>query len=361
MMSFSARSLSSSAVVGFFVIGCGLASDDGLDPAEGGDLDPSPRGRLPLPPSAPDLPATAPASAFPRAAMSRVDRGAGLEASTPRGRSEWPDLTPAEVSGPRLEFVAPTDGAQVTNPVNFELQGEGVEQLRLSADGWLIATWRPAVEGWTRSYTFTGVGYERQVVVEGLDASGATALSRAVRLTVVPPASVEEEEAPDWGTQLADDLIANASAYLSEAWANITAGTPCVAFVSVGLRRHPDPARRFPHIYATVTEGPPDEPCAIQGRCVLEQNGFSGPHFDARDLRKGDICFTQDVAPFAGQLWPDHTYVFVAWETPGRTDYAWVIDNRQNFGTPYLRNITASGANFTPFQYFMRSPFQAPP
>lgn len=42
------------------------------------------------------------------------------------------------------------------------------------------------------------------------------------------------------------------------------------------------------------------------------------------------------------------------------TSEAYVLDNQQDYGVPHIRNITGQGG-FTPFQYFMRSPFQSPP
>lgn len=266
---------------------------------------------------------------------------------------------PPDATTPSVRILSPTEGEDVANPVTFLFEGAGVDSLRLSADGWLIATWRPAEEGWSRQYRFQNTDRPRAVLVEGLDLGGDVLVSDELTIRVS-----NGEAQDDWGVQFADNLMAHAAEYLDEAWSHITAGTPCVAFFSVGLRRHPDPARRFPDFYATVTEGPPSEACELQGRCSLEVRGFSGPHTDASRLQKGDICFTSDVAPFAGELWPDHSYVFVAWETPGQTDYAWVIDNRQEFGAPYVRNITAPSSSespFTPFQYFMRSPFQAAP
>lgn len=170
----------------------------------------------------------------------------------------------------------------------------------------------------------------------------------------------ESEGGPDWGAQFADNVAANASAYEREARGDISSGTHCVAFVCVGLRHHPDPERRFPDIYATVTEGPPSEACSAQLRCSLEARGFTGPHLDAHDLRRGDICFTQDTEPFAGEHWPNHAYIFYEWVTPGRTDYAYVLDQVVSRGVPYVRNMTVAGT-YTPFQYFMRSPFQATP
>jgi hypothetical protein len=88
---------------------------------------------------------------------------------------------------PWVELRSPADGDVVENPVFFEVAGEGIDHLVLSADGWPMVDWDPGSSGWTASYTFSGTGYPREVLVEGLDASGAVVASDSVSLTVAAP------------------------------------------------------------------------------------------------------------------------------------------------------------------------------
>lgn len=88
---------------------------------------------------------------------------------------------------PWVRFLSPTDGATVSNPVVWTFEGEGVARLSLSADGYDLATWDPAADGWSAVYTFNGVGYAREVVIEGLDSTGSVVTSDTRSLTVEAP------------------------------------------------------------------------------------------------------------------------------------------------------------------------------
>jgi hypothetical protein len=83
-----------------------------------------------------------------------------------------------------VSFLAPADGATVANPVGFTLDGEGVDRLVLSADGYEIANWRPAASGWEVEYSFSGTGYERQLTVTGYAADGSAVASATSSVTV---------------------------------------------------------------------------------------------------------------------------------------------------------------------------------
>jgi hypothetical protein len=87
---------------------------------------------------------------------------------------------------PWVELRSPADGDLVENPVLFQVAGDGVDQLVLSADGWAMVEWDPAESGWSASYTFTGTGVPREVLLEGLDSSGAVVASDSATITVAP-------------------------------------------------------------------------------------------------------------------------------------------------------------------------------
>ena len=79
---------------------------------------------------------------------------------------------------------SPEAGATVDNPVTFSLTGEGVASIRLSADGWEMASWEVATSGWQTTYSFSDTGRPRLVVAEGFGASGE--LVASTTLTVTP-------------------------------------------------------------------------------------------------------------------------------------------------------------------------------
>ncbi len=85
-----------------------------------------------------------------------------------------------------VEFLSPADGATVQNPVTFRLEGSGIDTLVLSADGWEMERWRPAVDGWEVSYAFSGTGYAREVQVDGLDSGGQIVATDTLTITPQP-------------------------------------------------------------------------------------------------------------------------------------------------------------------------------
>ncbi|GAA4838084.1 S-layer homology domain-containing protein [Algivirga pacifica] len=146
--------------------------------------------------------------------------------------------------------------------------------------------------------------------------------------------------------EYADFANDNHAMLLDEAWGQITAGTPCAAFVSATLRR-------FDYdIWATVTDGTPYENSL--GYCLkyeLQRYGYQ-QSFDISKVRKGDICFTIDKwfpDSDGGGYYPTHVYFFMEWVTPGQTDYAWIVDNQ---GKRHIRNMTVDG-DYDKVQYFM--------
>lgn len=85
-----------------------------------------------------------------------------------------------------VRVLSPESGATVPNPVTFRTEGEGVDTLALSADGWPMVSWSPAEDGWSATYTFSGTGVPREVLLEGFDAGGAVVASHSLTITVEP-------------------------------------------------------------------------------------------------------------------------------------------------------------------------------
>ncbi len=83
-----------------------------------------------------------------------------------------------------LDFLSPVDGATVGNPVRFEIMGEGVHDVALSADGWAIGSGELVDGTFEASYSFSGTGYPRAILAEGYDADGVLAASVSLWVTV---------------------------------------------------------------------------------------------------------------------------------------------------------------------------------
>ena len=103
------------------------------------------------------------------------------------GDSGEPDDSAADSGdGPWVRVLSPADGATVANPVTFATEGAGVASLALSADGWPMTSWTPAEDGWSATYTFSGTGVPRVVLLEGFDEGGALVASDSLTITVEP-------------------------------------------------------------------------------------------------------------------------------------------------------------------------------
>ena len=94
--------------------------------------------------------------------------------------------TDSDVPVTQVRIVSPADGEEVENPVTFVVEGEHVASLALSADGYPVARWSPDADGWSVTYSFSGTGYPREVLLEALDASGVTVAQDTVTITVAP-------------------------------------------------------------------------------------------------------------------------------------------------------------------------------
>jgi hypothetical protein len=109
---------------------------------------------------------------------------ANTETDEPIDTGDGPQDSPS--STPWVRLVSPLDQAIVTNPVRFVTEGDDIDTLTLTADGWPIASWAPSTDGWTVEYTFSGTGYLREILLEGMDSSGAVVATDTLTLTVEP-------------------------------------------------------------------------------------------------------------------------------------------------------------------------------
>ena len=86
---------------------------------------------------------------------------------------------PAQVS-----IRTPGHGSMVENPVTFTLDALAAPWLRLSADGWPLGEEWESSERLTHTYTFTGTGTPRVVLLEGLDHDGNVIATDTITIQV---------------------------------------------------------------------------------------------------------------------------------------------------------------------------------
>lgn len=196
------------------------------------------------------------------------------------------------------------------------------------------------------TYTFDETNNGKILKAKGF-AGGNPVAETETTLTINEAMSAGEE----WAYDFAENVLENSHDYENEAWNDISGGTPCVAFVSVGLRNHP--THNFPDVYCVVTDGPESEDCSLQLTCTLESLGyFDGPYYDLSELRKGDIVFTDKTVLFQGEYWSDHAMIFYEWSA-GSSTHAKFLDYHNERGLPYERNVTGSG-NYTKALFYYR-------
>ena len=100
---------------------------------------------------------------------------------------------PDEPVEPWLAFTSPASGSTVENPVTFTLEGAEITTIRLSADGWDMASWEVERSGWQTTYSFSGTDVPRRVLAEGFDSSGAVAATATLTITPVDPSGGLDE------------------------------------------------------------------------------------------------------------------------------------------------------------------------
>jgi 3D (Asp-Asp-Asp) domain-containing protein len=112
----------------------------------------------------------------PPSTDARIDSGGQDDASTD---AMDPDK-------PWAVILEPADGAAVDNPVTFVISANKVFAVRIFVDQWPLGpAWDP-LQSDQLTYTFNGVGYQRQVELFGYDAQGDTIASHSIQITVSP-------------------------------------------------------------------------------------------------------------------------------------------------------------------------------
>lgn len=95
-----------------------------------------------------------------------------------------PDASEDVVEERPVQFISPTDGAVLSNPVTFEIEANGPSTVQIEADEWpLSEPWDPEQNS-TLTYTFAGTGFEREVVLFGYGADGAEMGRDRIYITV---------------------------------------------------------------------------------------------------------------------------------------------------------------------------------
>lgn len=139
-----------------------------------------------------DVTAPADVSAPPQDASPGIENvSAPIEDATPPPGGEDSgsgagDTTPQPA--PTVAFVAPANNATLPNPVTFRVRASDVHRVQIKADDWpLSEPWDPRQRD-TLTYTFSGTGTPRRVVLYGYDTSGAEVARDQITITIQAPA-----------------------------------------------------------------------------------------------------------------------------------------------------------------------------
>jgi hypothetical protein len=111
-----------------------------------------------------------------------VDHGAeaDVEAGADADSETGEDAPP----GPWVRITFPGDGESVPNPVTLQWEaGGGVATVAFEADGWPLQRDPLAADLGSYDYSFTGVNFERHVVLTGFDGTGAAVATDAIDFT----------------------------------------------------------------------------------------------------------------------------------------------------------------------------------
>jgi hypothetical protein len=105
--------------------------------------------------------------------------------------SDYSITVNASGGGTWVTITSPIDGDVVYNPVTFAVDADPtLDSLEILADDWSIGTFQP---GELFTYSFTGVGYDRDIVVNGYR-SGEVVATDTINVTVDPGTEPIESE-----------------------------------------------------------------------------------------------------------------------------------------------------------------------
>lgn len=115
----------------------------------------------------------------------------GLDESGALLNAHWVEFRVVE-SGPWVTITTPTDGAEVSNPARFGVDASAeIDEVEIFADDWSLGVVEP---GSLLSYEFSGTGYARTIVAQGIG-DGEVIASDQIEITVTDEVVVEDS---DW-------------------------------------------------------------------------------------------------------------------------------------------------------------------
>jgi len=108
--------------------------------------------------------------------------------------SHWVEVNVVPPDGPWVTITTPSDGAEVSNPVQFGVDASsGVDSIEILADDWSLGT---VSSGELLSYRFTGTGYARNITAIATT-DGVEVASDQIEVMVLDEQPVEES---DWNS-----------------------------------------------------------------------------------------------------------------------------------------------------------------
>ncbi len=112
------------------------------------------------------------------------DTGSDINYDT-GGDTAGEDTTDISLQTPYVKITSPVDGTTVKNPVTFTFVAQNVSTVRFFADSYPLGSAFDPTGKDSFTYTFSGVGYERNILLEGYNLSGETVASDSIRITVI--------------------------------------------------------------------------------------------------------------------------------------------------------------------------------
>ena len=144
-----------------------------------------------------------------------------------------------DAAGPSVAFLAPADGATIPNPVLFEIQAFGVDEVEIFADETysLGPAWDPA-ERQTLLYRFSGTGFPRAIHVTGRK-EGQDVARADLTITITPDSCEDRFFVSEFGSHNDDpggtvDLVGIREDALAAIHAIVEDLQACGAAVTLG-------------------------------------------------------------------------------------------------------------------------------